>query len=256
MKKYLLFLLLPWALFSDSPQPPLWVGMELTHPPFETICNDNMPCGITVDIINAFSASVHRKTEILNIPFVGLILSLQNKTIEVIASSLPITEQGKKEIAFSDPYVTLGLCLLIGIDSQVKNIEDANKEGRVIVVKSGTSGELYAREHLKKATIRALNTESACVLEVVQERADAFIYDQLSIYANWKKYPARTKANLVPFQKEYWGFGVRKDDPELLEQINRFLLKFHESGGFDKLAYKYFPEQKEAFNKLGIRFIF
>lgn len=255
IKKFLLFLLLPWVLFSTSP-PPLKVGMELNYPPFETICHDGKPCGISVDLVKAFGESVQRKTEIINIPFIGLIPTLQNKTIDVIVSSLTITKERQKVIAFSDPYVTIGLCLLININSKVKNIEDADAEGRVIVVKSGTSGELYARENLKKATIRILDKEAACVLEVIQDKADAFIYDQLSVYANWKKYPTQTKANLVPFQKEYWAFGVRKDDPLLVEQINRFLYKFREDGGFNKLAQKYLPEQKEAFNKLGIHFVF
>ncbi len=31
--------------------------------------------------------------------------------------------------------------------------------------------------------------ESACVLEVVQGKADAFTYDQLTILKNWEQYP-------------------------------------------------------------------
>jgi polar amino acid transport system substrate-binding protein len=93
-------------------------------------------------------------------------------------------------------------------------------------------------------------------LEVIQGKADAFIYDQLSVYTNWKKNPATTRANLHPFQKEYWAFGLKKDNQELLEQINEFIKKFRKEGGFDQLAEKYLPEQKKAFKEMGVPFVF
>lgn len=252
MAKFLLFLLFPLALFCA----PLRVGMELSYPPFEMICPNGDPCGVSVDLAKAFGKFSDKKVEIVNIPFIGLIPSLKNQMIDVIISSLTITEMRKKAVDFSDPYLTTGLCMLLNIHTQVKNIQDANQEGRIIVVKSGTSGELYARAHLPKATVRVLDKEAACVLEVIQDKADVFIYDQLSVYNNWKKYPALTKANLIPFQKEYWAFGVKKNNKELLLQINQFLKKFREDRGFDQLADKYLHEQKEAFKNMGIPFVF
>ncbi len=69
-----------------------------------------------------------------------------------------------------------------------------------------------------------------CVLEVIQGKADAFIYDQISVYTNWKKNPNTTKAALKPFQIEKWAIAVRKTNPELLEQVNQFLTLFREQG--------------------------
>ena len=251
-KKFLLILLFPSLfLFAD-----LRVGMELTYPPFEMICFDGEPCGVSVDLAKAFGKYAGKKIEIINIPFIGLIPSLQNQSIDLIVSSLTISELRKKVIDFSDPYAETGLSLLLNINTKISNIQEANQEGVVVVVKSGTSGELYAKQHLNKATVRVLDKEAACVLEVIQNKADAFIYDQLSVYTNWKKYPTKTKANLTPFQKEYWAFGVKKNQPELIQQINAFLKQFREEGGFEKLAEKYLPEQKEAFMKMEVPFVF
>ena len=254
MKKILLFLIC--QLFSLSALAPLKVGMELSYPPFEMICPDGSPCGISVDILSALGKYLDREIIVENISFVGLIPSLKNGSIDLILSSLTISEERKQAIDFSDPYVTTGLCLLIGANSKVIDIESANKAGVIIVVKSGTSGELYARRHLTQATVRVLNNEAMCILEVVQGKADAFIYDQLSVYTNWKKNPTTTKANLVPFQKEYWAFGIRKNNEELLSKINAFLKKFKEEKGFEKLADQYLPEQKKAFQEMGVPFVF
>ncbi len=192
----------------------------------------------------------------MNIPFTGLIPSLKNGSLDTVISSLTITEQRKNAIDFSDPYATTGLCLLISMHSDIEDIEQANQKGKIIVVKSGTSGEIYAFQHLKNAIVHILDKESNCLLEVIQGKADAFIYDQLSVYTNWKKNPTTTKANLVPFQKEYWAFGIKKGNLELTLQINQFIKKFREEGGFKRLAEIYLPEQKTAFQEMGIPFVF
>lgn len=252
MGKFII-LLFSFAFLSADP---LRVGMELSYPPFEMICHDGAPCGISVDMVMELGKFLEEDVEIKNIPFIGLIPSLNNEMIDAIVSSLTITEQRKKVIDFSDPYVTTGLSLLLSRDSSVNNILEANQKGKVLVVKSGTSGELYAGKHLENATVRVLDKESECVLEVIQGKADAFIYDQLSVYTNWKKNPTTTRVNLIPFQKEFWAFGVRQGNKELLNKINQFLKVFRAKGGFDRLSRKYLPEQKKAFAEMGVPFVF
>lgn len=255
--RFLIFLLfIPIYLTGEDDPEPLRVGMELSYPPFEMMCPNGDPCGISVDMANDLGKFLGRPVVIENISFVGLIPSLNTGKIDLIISSLTITEQREKAIAFSKPYAETGLCLLINEESNLKNIEGANDPQYKFVVKSGTSGELYAAKHLKKAVVRILDKESQCVLEVVQKKADAFIYDQLSVFTQWKKNPSTTRALLKPFQKEYWAIGIKKGDEELVGQVNRFLKWFKEEGKFDQLADKYLKEQKEAFKKLGVPFIF
>lgn len=254
MKKiFFLFFFLFYPLCAEEP---LRVGMELSYPPFETVCPNGEPCGISVDIAKELGKFLKRDVKIDNISFIGLIPALKNGKIDLIISSMTESEERKKAIWFSKPYATVGLALLISINSNLKDIQGANQPDRVIVVKSGTTGELYASKYLPKATVRVFDKESMCVLEVIQQKADAFVYDQLSVYTNWKKNPNTTRANLVPFQKESWGIGLREGNKELLEQVNQFIDKFRSEGGFEKLAEKYLPEQKAAFQQMGIPFIF
>lgn len=237
-------------------EPPLRVGMELSYPPFEMICQDGSSCGISVDMANALGKFLGREVQIENIAYVGLIPSLNNGQIDLIISSLTANAKREKSIAFSDPYLSTGLCLLVSIHSNLQNIEEANQSGRVIVVKSGTTGEMYALQHLRKATVRVLDKESLCVLEVVQNKADAFIFDQLSIYTHWKNNPTTTRALLTPFSQEQWAIGVKKGNLVLLDQVNKFLVEYSSSGAFEKLSDKYLLEQKAEFKKLNIPFIF
>lgn len=240
---FLLFLVLP--LLAD--EKPLRVGMELSYPPFEMVCHDGKPCGISVDMAHELGKFLHRNVRIENISYVGLIPSLNSDKVDIVISSLTANPERRKAIEFSDPYLSTGLCLLVSVKSDLQNIQEANSSGRVIVVKSGTTGELYALKNLKKATVRVLDKESLCVLEVVQHKADAFIYDQFSVKAHFQKHPKETRAILTPFDTEEWAVGIKKGNTVLLQQVNSFIKEFKAGGGFEKLMKKYeqFSESDE-----------
>lgn len=217
----------------------LVVGMQLQSPPFETIDVEGNPKGISVEMAKALADSVGRKLVIKDYPFIGLIPALQAKQIDCIISSMTATAQRLKAIDFSIPYVRTGLCLLISDKSTMQGIDDADQKGRVIAVKQGTTGEIYALSHFKLAKVLSLGEEAACVLEVVQGKADAFIYDQFSVYMHWKQNPTTTRAVLKPFKEEDWAIGLRKDDP-LKAQIDLFLKGFLSSGKMKQLVDQYY----------------
>ena len=56
--------------------------------------------------------------------------------------------------------------------------------------------------------------------EVVNGRADAFLYDQLSIAKHAKEYPQATKAILKPFTYEPFCIAMRKGDFDLYNSYN------------------------------------
>jgi polar amino acid transport system substrate-binding protein len=240
---------------SDS-RPHLVVGMELAYPPFEMIDTQGRPAGVSVDLALALGQSMGEEAQIVNIPFDGLIPALQTHKIDLIISSMTATPERAKSIAFSDPYLQTGLCLLVGKNSSIQSIEDADQTGRTVVVKRGTTGHVYATDHIKKAKLLIGPNENACVLEVVQGKADAFIYDQISTYENWQRNQQTTRPLLKPFQQESWAIGLRLDDTNLLGKVNHFLKGYKEHGGFEQLGDRYLKEQKEAFRKLGYPFYF
>jgi polar amino acid transport system substrate-binding protein len=234
----------------------LVVGMELDDPPFELIDTQGNPAGVSVDMAHALGESLHKKVVIENIPFDGLIVALKTGKIDLVISSMTATEERKKSINFSEPYLRTGLCLLVGKNSGIKSMADADKPGKVIAVKKGTTGEVYMREHARHAKVLALDKESACVMEVVQSKADAFIYDQMSVLKYWQRNKNTTHALLTPVQEDKWAIGVSKENTELLNQVNSFLQEFKKNGGFDKIGDKWLKEQKQAFKELSAPFTF
>jgi polar amino acid transport system substrate-binding protein len=123
-------------------------------------------------------------------------------------------------------------------------------------VKKGTTANIYAMQHFKNAKVLVFSDESACAIEVGEGKSDCFIYDQISVFQNWKRHQDRTRAILQPFEQEEWAMGIRKGNDALRKQINDFIKQFKESGGFERLGEKYLGENKKAFEDLGIPFYF
>ena len=248
-------LVLPFLLASPVlAAKPLVVGMELAYPPFEMTDTSGNPDGVSVQLAKELGKALGRPVRIMNMAFDGLIPALKTGKIDLIISSMTATAERARSIDFSDPYLTTGLCLLVGKSLPINTIADLDQPGRTVAVKKGTTGHSYAAAHIRQASLLVLDKEAAAVLEVVQGKADAFIYDQMSTYKNYQRNRQTTRAILTPFQTESWAIGIRKGNDALKTKINRFLADFRRSGGFDRLGDLYLKEEKEAFRRLGFPF--
>lgn len=234
----------------------LTVGMELKYPPFEMTDEKGNPTGVSVDMANALGKFLGKTVVIQNTAFDGLIPSLKSGKIDLIISSMTATPERAQSIDFSNPYLKTGLCLLLSKNSDAQTPSDLDAPSRLIAVKQGTTGQLYATRNIKPEHLLVLDDEAACVLEVIQGKADGFIYDQMSVYQHWKRHQDTTRAILKPFQEESWAVGIRTGNKALLEKVNAFLEDFRAKGGFNELGDKYLKEQKDAFKQMDIPFYF
>lgn len=252
MRPLILLALILLASCGKKSSGTLRVGMELTYPPFETQNSSGKPDGVSVKIAEALAHDLHRPLKIVPMEFSGLIPALKSGTIDAVISSMTDTEERRQSIAFSDPYAHIGLALLVSKNSTIRSIEDLKSSTHTIAVKSSTSGEAWVRKNLPESKIVAFTDDAACVLEVAQGRAGAFIYDQLSILRYQRKNSSTTRALLQPFTQEAWAIGISKQNPELLSATNEFLAKFRHTGGLDKLTEQYLSEEKSVLAEQGI----
>jgi polar amino acid transport system substrate-binding protein len=235
---------------------PLRVGMELSYPPFEMTDARGRPTGVSVRLAEALGKHLGRPVVIENIAFDGLIPALRTRRIDCVISSLTATPERARSIAFSEPYLRTGLALLVAKGSPVESAADLDAPGRVVTVKKGTTGHRYAAESLGRARLLVLDKEAAAVLEVAQGKADAFIYDALSIARHHERHPGTTRAVLRPFREEAWAVGLRLGDDALKAEVDRFLREFRAAGGFDRLSEEFLAAEKADFEAQGIPFVF
>ena len=178
--------------------------MDLSYPPFEMQDKAGNSDGVGVRLAEALAANLGRPLKIVPMEFSGLIPALKTGNVDLILSSITATDERWQSINFSNPYAFTGLALLVRKDSDIQSIEDLKKTGRSITAKTSTTGETWAIHHLPEAKRVVFEDQTACVLEVAQARADAFIYDQLSIYQYAEQNKETTRGLLKPFVEQSW----------------------------------------------------
>lgn len=235
----------------------LTVAMELAYPPFETRNDAGDPTGLSVSFMKKFADTYGYTLKIENTAFDGLIPALQTNKADAVMSSITVTEERETQVDFSEPYAVAQLAILANANSGIASIDDLNQPNKTVAVKTGSTGDVFATKNLSNAQIVRLADESACVTEVIQGRADGFLYDQLTIYRNNQANPDTTTAVFIPFQEpEYWGVAVASGNDELRTKLNEFIAQSKENGFFAELTQEYLANEKAAFDELGFRWFF
>jgi polar amino acid transport system substrate-binding protein len=106
----------PWMLgerttLPSLPQTPtngdLIIGTANIGLPWDAY-RDNELVGADVELMNRFAASIGKKPKFVVMDFGALIAALTTGKVDMIASSIFITDERKKAIDFSDPYYEVG----------------------------------------------------------------------------------------------------------------------------------------------------
>jgi polar amino acid transport system substrate-binding protein len=246
---------------------PLRIGVDFTYPPFQMLVKmapgtevapDGLHKeidgsiwemdGVSVRLAEALAKDLDRRLEIHAMPFRDLIPALQEGRIDLIVSSLSITEKRRDLIDFSDPYVHTGLAMLVRYNSPIDSLDDLRMPGRKVIVRQGTSSFEFAKSQLPATPLDVIQ-ESGLGEQMVMDDPDAaFINDELMLWRMHRRLPARTKVLAKLLTNEFWGIGIHRGDGAMRSRVNAFLARFRAEQGFQQLSDRYLSDE-EAFLK-------
>ncbi len=221
----------------------LRVCTEPAYMPFELTNKRGEIVGFDPDMAALMVKELGVKLDLISTAWDGIIPALITDKCDIIMSGMTITKERAEKIDFSNPYMVIGQTVLLRKDlaDKIKSYKDLNNAKYKITSKLGTTGEIAAKKYLSKAKYSSFETEQEGVMEVVNGKADAFIYD--SPY-NAVAIGQRGEGKLVfldkPFTDEPLGWGVRKGNPEFVKWLNGFLAKVKKDGDYEKLYQKWF----------------
>jgi ABC-type amino acid transport substrate-binding protein len=233
---------------SPATPVPLVVGTEAAYPPFETIDKDNEIVGFDVDLVRALGERLGRPVSFRNMAFNALIPELQAGRIGMVASGMSRLPERAKVVDFSRPYVRITMSVLVSNKRapDVVRAADLDKEGIVVAVQLGTSGEAKARAAFPKAEIRPFDTQVDASKEVAAGRVHAFVYDMVSVRKLATLEPELLRVLDDTLGGEDYCLAFPKGSP-LVAQANAFLDEAAREGGLlDQLVAKWKPDAERA----------
>ena len=219
------------------------VGMDATYAPFGFQNQSKKEYqGFDVDIIKAIAKSEGFKVEVQNLGFDGLIPALQTGNLDIVINDMTITEERSKAVAFSKPYYTAGLGLVVAKDNNsIKTQKDLT--GKKLGVSIGSTGAEVAHK-IKDVQVKEFNSIVDAFMELKNGGVDAVINDkpvnEYYVLTSGKNF---AKAVDADFEVEYLGIAVAKKNTALLEQINHGLAAIKANGQYAEIYKKWFGKE-------------
>ena len=216
----------------------LSIGLDDSYPPMEYRDEKNNLVGFDIDLGNAIGRKLGVKTNWVTTAWDGIIPALQAKKFDMILASMSITDERKKVVNFSDPYITGGPIIIVKKGtSSVKSRDDL--KGKAVGVQLGSTGE----EAVSKISGVKEEKKYDKITEALQDlsagRIDAVVADDqvgryyIGLASN--QYSVAGKLNEEPF-----GIAFRQDDTELTSAVQKAINDLKSDGTLSKLSMKWF----------------
>ena len=161
---------------------------------------------------------------------------LNSKAIDVVWNGMTITDELKKSMSISDPYVINAQVIVTKAENAEKYVDLESIKDATIAVETGSAGADCVADC---ANVTEVAAQSDALLEVKSGAADVCVIDitmadamtgEGTSYANLTKTGSLTE--------EEYGIGCRLGS-DTCEEINKIMDKFMADGTLDALAKKY-----------------
>ena len=214
----------------------LYVGTNAEFEPFEYREGENI-VGFDIELIGEISKLMNKDIEVEDMAFDGLLPALQTKKIDLIIAGMTATEERKKFVNFSESYYKSQQAIVVNKDENGINNFD-NLIGKEVGVVLGYTGDIIVSE-MANVKVQRYNATSEAIMALKSKKVQAVVLD----YEPAKNYSAQNpelKLIETDSQSEEYAIAIRKEDTQLLNDINKALATLKENGTYDALLNKYF----------------
>ncbi len=220
----------------------LRVGFEAGYMPFEMTDKKGNFVGFDIDMAKEMAKAMKVKFVPVNTAWDGIIPSLITGKFDIIMSGMTVTQERNLKINFADPYIIVGQSILVAKkhEGKIKSYKDLNSPDYIVTSKLGTTGEKAVKRYIPKCNYKSFETETEAVLEVINGKADAYVYDQPNCVVIMAQQGAGKLVFLdKPFTYEPLAWAIRKGDPDFLNWLNNFLRQVKNDGRYERMYNKW-----------------
>jgi polar amino acid transport system substrate-binding protein len=221
-------------------QPRLVFGSDCTFPPMEMVDAHKQIVGFDIDMIQAVGKAAGFEAVVKNASWDGIFAGLAAGDYDAVLSSVTITPERARTLAFSSPYLEAGQVLIVS-----RNLSGmaalGQFGGRKVGAQIGTTGALEVAK-VKAIQLKTYDEAGLAVEDLAVGRIDAVVLDSPTarnyVLRN-ERYKSRLKIVGSPFTDEHYGIAVKKGNQKALDLINRGLDIIQRDGTLARLVHKW-----------------
>ena len=228
---------------SDSGADKVKMITEATFPPYEFLRGHEI-VGIDVEICRAVAQKLGREFSCETVDFDSVIPAVISGKADLAAAGITITEDRKKNVDFSVPYVKTGIVVIYKKSVGFTGAEQL--KGKKIGVQGGTTSETYVLNELKQEPERSRSpAESVAALK--SGRVEFVIADIDPAKNCVKGEPDLAISDFIT--SEEYAIAIKKGQPELLKSINETIAEIKADGRLAKWIADYTAEADKLKDK-------
>jgi len=225
---------------AEVEKPHIIVATDATWPPMEMVDESKNIVGFDIDLLNAAAEAGGFTVEFRNTAWDGIFAGLPAGEYDAVISSVTITEERKKQMDFSIPYINAGQILIVRADT--KGVEKlADLKGKSVGAQIGTTGS-FEIEKIAGLTLKTYDEIGLAFEDLANGRIDGAVADT-PVAADFalqnKNYKDKLKIVGKPFTDEFYGIAVKKGNTKVLETINAGLEKVLNTNTYTKIEEKW-----------------
>jgi len=214
------------------------VATDATWPPMESVDAKKNIVGFDIDFLKAVAKEAGFKAVFKNTAWDGIFAGIEAGKYDAIISSVTITDERKKTMDFSEPYINAGQILVVPKSSKsVKTLADL--KGKKAGAQIGTTGAMEIKK-VAGVELKSYDEIGLAFEDMASGRIASVVCDT-PVAANYALQREEYKAKFMivgqPFTEEFYGIVVKKGNQELLDLINKGI-RAVKAKGLDKAIEK------------------
>ncbi len=218
------------------------LGLDDSFPPMGFRDANGEIAGFDIDLAAEVCRRMGVELVLQPIDWDSKILDLNSGDIDVIWNGLTITDERKKKITFSKPYIANRQIVIVGASSGLDT--KADLAGKEVGLQMGSSAqdaldaEPNVRNSFKETVLYQDNVQAMMDLQI--GRLDAVVVDEiLGRYYLSQREGAFTVASDY-FTEEQYGIGFRLEDRDFAAEVDRILDEMVADGTAAAISRKWF----------------
>lgn len=233
---------------TASAADPIKVGIAAEpYPPFTYKSAEGAWTGFEVELADAVCSEAGLDCQITPTAWSGIIPALNSGKIDIIMTSMSITEERDKVIDFSDPYYYTRGAYVASKDTDIEI--PGGLGGKILGVQAATTHAAFARDALGDSgvEVKIYDTQEQANRDLLAGRVDLILADQIPMAEFVERddasgYEIKEMAPKHPAFGEGIGIGLREDEDDLEEKLNKAVQAVLSNGTCKELSQKYFEQ--------------
>jgi polar amino acid transport system substrate-binding protein len=222
----------------------LRIATEGAYPPFNYVDQNNEPAGFEIDLGRALCAAMSADCTFVIQDWDGMIDALKAGRFDAIMSSMEITPERARRLAFSKRYYRIPSALIGRKGTEFTGASPSKLEGRSIGTVLDSEFQAFLETGYKGSSIKTYEKLEEATLDLLTERIDYVLGDKLALSkfltSREGEVCCRFLTDMPVDRGEGIGVGVRRGNTELVGAFNAAIDKVIADGTYDRIREEYF----------------